>query len=237
MPAREAVLTQTFVELADTLVADFDVVDLLTLLTSRCVEVIGVDAAGIMLATPDGALRVVASSSEAMRLLEVFELQSQEGPCFDCFRSGETIEHPDLELVSDRWPNFTPVALNAGFHAVYAVPMRLRGAIIGALNLFHTDAGEMRPEDASVAQALADVATIAILHHNATLEAQVVNQQLNFALNSRIAIEQAKGIIAEREKVSMESAFAALRSYARNNNERLADVARDVILGIVTVTA
>jgi len=237
MPARETALAQTFVELTDTLVADFDVVELLTLLTGRCVELIGVNAAGIMLANPDGELRVLASSSEAMRLLELFELQSQDGPCLDCFRTAQPVWHADLTAATGRWPRFAPVALAAGFRSVQALPMRLRGAVIGALNLFHTETGEMKPEDASIAQALADVATIAILHHSAALEAQVVNAQLNFALNSRIVIEQAKGMIAEREKLSMEGAFAALRSYARNHNLRLADVARDVTTGDLSAQA
>jgi len=235
MPVREALLTRTFVELADTLVADFDVVELLTLLSSRCVETIGIESAGIMLANPDGDLRVLASSSEAMRLLELFELQSQEGPCLDCFRTAQPVGHADLAAANGLWPLFSPVALDAGFRAVHAVPMRLRGATVGALNLFHTQPGAMQPEDISVAQALADVATIAIMHHSAALEAQVLNEQLNFALNSRIVIKQAKGIIAERQHLSMEEAFAALRAYARNHNLRLADVARDVTLGTLNV--
>ena len=177
--AREALLARTFVELADTLVDDFDVVELLTLLADRCVDVLDVGAAGLMLAAPDGDLRVMASSSEAMRLLELFELQSQEGPCLDCYRTGQPVVNQDLATVNGRWPRFAPEALAAGFHSVHALPMRLRGTVIGALNLFHIDPGEMRQADVDAAQALADVATIAILQHRAALEAQVVNEQLN----------------------------------------------------------
>src|SRR6478672_11869240 len=211
--SRETVLAKTLVKLADTLVADFDVVELLTLLTDGCVDVLDVGAAGLMLATPGGDLRVLASSSEAMRLLELFELQSQEGPCLDCYRAGQPVVNQDLAVVNGRWPRFAPKALAAGFHSVHALPMRLRGAVIGALNLFHIEPGMMRPADVDAAQALADVATIAILQHRATLEAQILNEQLNEALNSRVVIEQAKGMVAEREGLNMEQAFSALRSH------------------------
>lgn len=229
--SREAQLARTLVELADTLVADFDVVELLTLLADRCVEVLEVDAAGLMLVSPQGDLRVMASSSETMRLLELFEQQSQEGPCLDCFRSGEALVNQDLSLGNGRWPKFTPQAIDAGFHAVHALPMRLRGTMIGALNMFQHAPGVMPQADLDAAQAFADVATIAILQHRATQEAQILNDQLNFALNSRVVIEQAKGMIAERRSVNMVEAFAVLRNHARNHDIRLVSVANDVISG------
>jgi GAF domain-containing protein len=227
----------TLVELADTLVADFDVVELLSLLADRCVEVLDVGAAGLMLVAPDGDLRVMASSSEAMRVLELFELQAHEGPCLDCYRSGRPVVNQDLATVNGRWPRFAPEALAAGFRSVHALPMRLRGSVIGALNLFHAEAGEMTSPDVEAAQALADVATIAILQHRATLEAQVVNEQLLHALNSRVVIEQAKGMVAERAGLDMEQAFTALRTYARSHNMRLVDVAEAVIGGALAPTA
>jgi len=235
--AREPMLARTFVELADTLVDDFDVVELLTLLVDRCVEILDVSAAGLMLVAPEGDLRVVASSSEAMRVVELFELQSQEGPCLDCYRSGQPVLNQHLGTVDGRWPNFTPVALEAGFRSVHALPMRLRGAVIGALNLFRTDEGPLDATDVLAAQALADVATIAILQHRAALEAQVVNEQLSHALNSRVLIEQAKGVLAERAGLDMEHAFARLRNYARNNSRQLVDVAQDVIDGTLSAGA
>jgi GAF domain-containing protein len=228
---KQTLFTRALVELADTLVADFDVVELLTRLADRCVDVLDVGAAGLMLAGPDGELRVMASSSEAMRVLELFELQAEEGPCLDCYRSGKGVAAQDLAMVNGRWPRFAAEALAAGFHSVQALPMRLRGTVLGALNLFHVEAGEMQSADIEAAQALADVATIAILQHRATLEAQVVNQQLQNALNSRVVIEQAKGMVAERANLNMEQAFSALRNYARNHNLRLADVAEAVIGG------
>jgi GAF domain-containing protein len=235
--AREAVLARTMVELADTLVDEFDVVELLTLLTDRCVDVLDVAAAGLMLASPVGDLRVMASSSETMRVLELFELQAQEGPCLDSYRSGQPVVNQDLATVDGRWPNFAREALAAGFKSVHALPMRLRGSVIGALNLFHVDAGEMRQADVVAAQAFADVATIAILQHRAVLEAQILNTQLNIALNSRILIEQAKGVLSERAELKMEQAFAVLRGYARNQNQRLVDVAQAIIDGTLSVDA
>lgn len=234
---RETLFAKTLVELADTLVADFDVVDLLTRLADRCVDVLDVGAAGLMLAAPDGGLRVMASSSETMRVLELFELQAEEGPCLDCYRTGQPVVNQDLDAADGRWPRFAAEVLAAGFRSVHALPMRLRGTVIGALNLFHIERGEMRQVDLDAAQAFADVATIAILQHRAALEAQVLNDQLNHALNSRVVIEQAKGMVAERERLDMEQAFATLRRYARNHNLRLADVARDVISGTVTASA
>ena len=232
---REAMLARTLVELADTLVAEFDVVELLTLLTDRCVEVLDVAAAGLMLAAPEGELRVMAASSPSMRGLELFELQAQEGPCLDCYRTGRPVLNEDLETADDRWPHFAPAARLAGFRSVQALPMRLRGSVIGALNLFHTELGAMRPADVDAAQAFADVATIGILQNRATLEAQLVNDQLNTALNSRIVIEQAKGMVAERNNLDMAASFELLRSHARNHNLRLVDVALGVIDGDVAV--
>jgi GAF domain-containing protein len=235
--AREATLAKTLVELADSLVADFDVVELLTLLADRCVGVLGVEAAGLMLVAPDGDLRVMASSSEAMRVLELFELQAQEGPCLDCYRTATPITNGDLSAANSRWPRFAVEALRAGFRSVDALPMRLRGTVIGALNLFHVDSGALGQTDLDAGQALADVATIAILSHRAAHEAQVLNEQLNNALNSRIVIEQAKGMVAERLNVDVERAFAILRTHARNHNLRLADVAHDVIRGALDASA
>ena len=230
----EALLTRTFVELAGTLVAEFDVVDLLT---TRCVEILGVSAAGVMLSPPRGDLQLIASSSEAMRVVELFELQNDEGPCLDCYGSGEPVLNQDLARAGARWPRFAPVALEAGFRMVHALPMRLRGTVIGALNLFGPDTTPLDPADVTAGQAMADIGTIAILHHRATVEAQTLNQQLTHALNSRIVIEQAKGVLAERCGVSVDEAFGLLRRHARDHNLLLSDVAEHVIDGTLSVSA
>ena len=234
---REALLARTLVELADTLVDDFDVIDLLIRLADRCVEVLDVEAAGIMLAAPDGQLRVMASSSEAMRVLELFEIQAQEGPCLDSYKSGMPVVVHDLSAADGLWPRFAAEAREAGFQAVNALPMKLRGTVIGALNLFRVDLGEMGPDDLEVAHAFADVATIAILQHRAAHEAQVINEQLTYALNSRVVIEQAKGMVAERLGLDMERSFTALRTHSRNHNLRLVDVANAVIDGSLVASA
>jgi GAF domain-containing protein len=221
------------VELADNLVDDFDIVELLTTLSDRCVDVLDIAAAGIMLATPGGQLQAVTSSDEAMRVVELFELQSAEGPCLDCFRSGQPVVNQDLTAADQRWPRFAPVAVEAGFRAADAIPMRLRGQIIGALNLFRKETGSMNDEDVVVAQALADVATIAILQNRDTVATRDLNAQLESALSSRIVIEQAKGIIAERRRIPVDEAFSQLRRHARNHNLRLADVASGTVTGAI----
>ena len=230
-------LTRTLVELADTLVDDFDIVDLLTLLTDRCVETFDVSAAGIMLASPAGGdLRVMASSSPTMRDVELYELQSSEGPCLDCYRTGEAVPHVEL-VAGGRWPRFTAVAREAGFRSVSAVPMRLRGSTIGALNLFRSSPGPLAQADLSAARAFADVATIAILQHRAAADAKVVHEQLSHALTSRVVLEQAKGMLAERAHLDIGEAFEWLRGHARRHNLRLGAVAEGVIDGSLTVDA
>jgi GAF domain-containing protein len=229
--ARESLLIATLVELADNLVDDYDVIDVLTVLSNRCVESLDVDAAGVMLATPGGELQFVASSSESMRVLELFQIQVDEGPCVDCHRTGEAIVNISLGEINGRWPRFTPRALAQGFRSVHSLPLRLRGRTIGALNLFRTLQGPMVEEDVAIAQGLADVATIAILQHRSSLDANTLNEQLSKALNSRIVIEQAKGIVSEATHCDMDQAFNRLRAHARNHNERLTDVAFLVVEG------
>lgn len=228
---REALLTQTFVQLADSLVDHFDVIDLLTLLVDRCVEILDVADAGLMVAAPGGELRVMASSSESMRLLELFEIQTHEGPCLDCYSHGARIASADLASGESRWSRFRPRALDAGFRSVHALPLRLRTNVIGALNLLDVEPRPLPSTDLEVAQALADVSTIAILQHKAAAEAHQLNEQLQQALSSRIVIEQAKGILSERVRVGMQEAFLTLRNHARNHRLPLTSVARGVIDG------
>ena len=226
---REQALARAFVEMADTLVADFDVVDFLHVLADRCVELLEVDAAGLMLADQRGQLWVMASSSERGRLLELFELETDEGPCLDCFRSGQPIADMRLDHGDPRWPRFGQQAQAAGFRSVHALPMRLRDDVIGVLNLFSSTPQPLGEDDVRVGQALADVATIGLLQQRAIQHRQVLAEQLQGALNSRVLIEQAKGVIAERLRIDVDDAFDALRTYARRINVRLTDLARRVI--------
>jgi transcriptional regulator with GAF, ATPase, and Fis domain len=224
-------LSATFVELTDTMVADFDVIDFLHVLTDRSVQLLDVSAAGLLLADPRGELRVVAASSEAVRLLELFQLQNDQGPCLDCFRGGQPVTVADLNAEAQRWPRFTAAAQQAGFAAVQALPMRLRDQVIGALNLFRATPGAFDPANVRVGQALADVATISLLHERNMRHSDTLNEQLQTALNSRVIIEQAKGKLAERLGIDTTEAFSILRGYARNRNLRLAVLAQAFIDG------
>ena len=231
--ARELLLISTLVELADNLVDNYDVIDVLTVLSDRCVEAIDVDAAGVLLASPQGDLQFIASSSESVRTLELFQIQADEGPCVECYRSGTAIVNHALGDLEATWPRFTGMALAQGFRAVHCLPMRLRGRTIGALNLFRTEQGPLSDDDVLVAQGLADVATIAIIQHRSALDARTLNDQLSHALNSRIIIEQAKGKVSQATNCGMDAAFDRLRTHARNHNARLTDVAEAVVTGVV----
>lgn len=234
---READVVRALVEMADTLVDDYDVVDLLTGMTGRCVDLLNASAAGVMLASPSGRLGLVASSSEAMRLLELFELQTEEGPCLDAFRSGETVEHEVLTAQSSRWPSFAAAALEAGFKSACAIPLRWHDGTIGALNLLSMRAEPMAEPDRIVARAFADLAAVSITQHRVSAEARRLNEQLSAALSSRIVIEQAKGVLSERAGVGLAEAFARLRRYARNENLRLTDVAHAAVDGTLPTSA
>ena len=227
----DARLAQTFVELTDTLVEDFDVVDLMVLLTERCVELLDTAAAGLLLADSHGTLHLVAATSEAIEAVELFQIQSDEGPCRDCFHSGTSVTTLNLEDDSGRWPRFAPVAAAAGFRAAHAFPLRLRGRVLGALNLFRTEPFALSESDIATAQALADVATIAVLQSRSTNDAQTVADQLQEALQTRIAIEQATGIVAQRAGETPDQAFARLRLHARRSSMRLGKVAQQVVDG------
>ena len=228
---RERLLAAVFVELADTLVTGFDVADFLHGLADRCVQLLGVDAAGLMLADQRGSLEVIASSSEQSRLVELFQLQNDQGPCLECYRSGRPVSEADLAAAGQRWPLFAPAAAGAGFGAVQALPMRLRDEVIGALNMFMRAPGRLDETGLLVGQALADVATIGLLHERNLRHQEVLAEQLQGALNSRIAIEQAKGVVAERLGLDMGQAFSLLRDQARAQNRRLAELASAVANG------
>jgi GAF domain-containing protein len=224
-------LSDTFVDLADTMVADFDVIDFLHLLTDRSVELLDASAAGVLLADPRGELRVAAASTEAAGLLELFQIQNDQGPCLDCCRTAQPVSATDLASAAGQWPQFAAAATQAGLRAVQAVPMRLRSQVIGALNLFRAEPGPFDPEGQRIGQALADVATIGLLHERNLRRSETVAEQLQAALNSRVVIEQATGKLAERLSLDMPRAFAVLRDYARNSNQRLTDVATYFIAG------
>ncbi|MFI0405622.1 GAF and ANTAR domain-containing protein [Actinomadura sp. 3N508] len=229
-PAQQSV-AQTFVALADTLVSEFDVIDFLQQLSERCVELLEVDAAGLLVTDQRGHLRLMAASSEQTRLLELFQLQTEQGPCLDCFHTGTVVHCADLRQddATRQWPQFAPRARDTGFGAVSALPMRLRTELIGAMNLFRARPGPLTADQVTLGQAMADVATIGLLQERAIRHSQILTEQLQTALNSRVVIEQAKGVLAERHDCSMEQAFTALRDHARNHNHRLTDLAHALV--------
>ncbi|KFU81438.1 GAF domain-containing protein [Amycolatopsis lurida] len=222
-------LPETFVQLADTLVDDFDLVEFLDLFACRCVELLGVGTAGLLLADARGALTMVAASDEKTRPLELFQVRNSEGPGLDCYRRAEPVVCPDLARAGESWPKFSREAENAGFRSVYAVPMRLREDVIGALNLFDSRPASLDDDGLSLARALAGIATIGILHHRTWQRQEIVTGQLQTALNSRVLIEQAKGVLAERLRVSVDDAFGVLRAYARSNNRKILSVAAGIV--------
>ncbi len=226
---REQQVAAAFVDLADTLVDDFDVLDFLHSLAEHCVDLLDVDAAGLVIADPAGLLRVAASSSEQVRVLELFELQNEEGPCLECYRTGVAVSADDLDDPDSGWTQFAAVTRTAGFRSVVALPLRLRDQTIGALNMFRVHAGPLTAAHRSLGQALADVATIGILQERGARRQEQLARQLQEALSSRVIIEQAKGVLAERRGVHVDEAFRVLRQYARSKGERLSDVARRII--------
>jgi transcriptional regulator with GAF, ATPase, and Fis domain len=231
MMAREQRLAEVFVELADTLVEDFDVIDFLQTMTERCVELVDTDAAGLMLDDQRGNLQVVAYTDESARLLELFELQKAEGPCVDCFATGQVIANVDLAASRSRWPVFTTAALESGFAYSHALPLRLRRQVLGALNLFSIDRRALTEEHLAVAQGMADIATIGLLHERALRDQVVLAEQLQTALHSRIVIEQAKGVLSARAGISVGEAFTRMRTHARRTGDQLTAVAEAVVSG------
>lgn len=224
-------LAHAFVGLADTLVADYDVVELAQQLVDSSMNLLPIAAGGIVIGDAMGELHVFASSSEQTRLLELLQVEADMGPCLQAYRTGQAVLVDDLTIAPERWPAFAERAAEYDFRSVTALPLRLRDERVGALNLFRTETGSLPETDIAVGQALADVATIGILHQRIVTRSELVNQQLQTALNTRVVIEQAKGVLAERGAIDMDHAFRLLRNYARRTQQRLADVARGVVDG------
>lgn len=227
--SREARLSTAFVKLADTLTAEYDMVDLLHTLLDECVDVLAQNAGGLMISDSLGHLELLASTSEKADLVEVMQLAAGAGPCIECYKTGVSVSVSNINDTTTRWPDFSAVALKQGFRSVMAVPLRLRGQVIGTMNLFANTVGVVNERDAAIAQALADVATIGILQERAIRETNVVTEQLQRALESRVLIEQAKGVLSELGSLEMDEAFAALRSYARDHNLTIRVVAEKVV--------
>ncbi|HWU59637.1 MAG TPA: GAF and ANTAR domain-containing protein [Microbacteriaceae bacterium] len=226
---RESQLIQTFAMLADTLVAGFDVVDLLQGLVEKCQVLLDTTDAGILLADGEGRLEVLASTDERIELIELMQLEPNDGPCVECFRTGRSVSVPEIEALDDKWPQFRRSAIEQGYHAVHALPLRLREETIGSLNLFREQAGPLAEFDATAAQAMADVATIGILQERTIAESDLIRRQLQRALDSRVLIEQAKGVVSYTRRISIDDAFAMIRGFAREHQRALTSVAEDIV--------
>jgi GAF domain-containing protein len=233
MTSREQLIATTFVELADTLVVGFDVIDFLHTLAARCVTLLDATAAGIMLADQRGGLQVLASSTEQARQLQIDELLGNEGPCLDCFRSGQPVARDDLPAMRSSWPVFTQRVQEHGFRSAQALPMRLREETIGVLNILRTQPGPLAEGDLWIGQAMADVATVGLLQERAIAARELLATQLRAALSSRVQLEQAKGMLAERTGVAVDRAFQVMREYARGHNQRLSEVAARIVDGSI----
>ena len=235
--SREARLNTAFVGAADTLTENYDVVELLHTLVEECTEILNAQAGGMMLADAEGELQLVASTSESVGLVEIMQLDAGVGPCLECFATGEALSVADIALSGDAWPVFRAAALAQGFAAVHATPLRLRGTVIGTMNLFGSSIGALTRRDADVAQALADVATIGIVQERLIRQSHVVAEQLQRALDTRILVEQAKGVLAQAGGLGVDEAFRALRAYARDHNLVLRTVAEGVVNRRIDVLA
>ena len=222
-------LAEVFVEVSDTLVNQFDIIEFLQMVTSRTAELIDAAAVGLLLADQHGELQFMAASDEATTLLELFQVQTEEGPCLEAYRTRAPVMIPDVRIAADRWPQFAPRAVKAGFRSVHAVPMHLRDEVIGAMNLFSTHTGGMEPNELVIVQSLADTATIGLIQERAIRRGEMLTEQLHAALNSRIVIEQAKGALSRIHGISVDEAFRLMRNFARHNNQRLGEVATYVV--------
>lgn len=226
-------LARVFLELADTVLDSFDIIEFLDNLTERCLEVLDVDAAGLMLADREGRLTLMAATVHEVRVLGLFELQVQEGPCIECYETGLAITNVSLVESRERWPKFGPAALESGFGTTHAVQMRLRGHVIGALNLLTRDERSLSDGDLAVGQAMADMATIGLVHQRNADNQTALTEQLQIALNSRVLVEQAKGALSNHANVSLSEAFNMMRDYARRNELKLSNVASGVVAGAI----
>lgn len=226
--SREQRISAAFVAVADTLTTDFDVLDLLHTLVEQCTQILDTSAGGLMLMDGNGELQLMTSTSEAADFVEVMQLNASAGPCIECFRTGTAQSVPSIKDLGERWPDFQKAAIGGGFKSAHATPMRLRGQVIGTMNLFSTKRGALSERDAAVAQALTDVATIGILQERMVKEVNTMAEQLHKALDSRVLVEQAKGMIAHSLDMDMDAAFSAIRAYAHANKLTIRAVAEGV---------
>ena len=229
--AREKLTTAAFIEVANALASDYDVGEFLHMLVGRCSEALNSDAVSVLLEAQEGTLQLAAATSERMRELEDLEIRLGQGPCVETYRQGAPVSAGDMRKEQDRWPATAPKAMEIGLLAVNAFPLKVDGDSVGAFNVYREAAGALSDEELRLTQAFADVATVGILRDRKVSEAERRAEQLQGALDSRVLIEQAKGVLAERQGISTELAFDMIRRYARNHHRKLRGVCQQIIAG------
>jgi GAF domain-containing protein len=226
----QATFLRTVSAAAADLVRPYDTVTMLENLSERVSEVLALTGSGVSLES-DGRLAFITALDEQIARVEQVQERTQEGPCVDCFRGGNPVVVPDLEAEGARWAQYADAALQAGLRATAGVPMTLEGRSIGALNLYSSEPREWPDEDVAAAQVLADLATAFLVNASKLRQQEELAAQLAGALESRVLIEQAKGVVSASAHVSVDEAFRRMRSWARNHNLPLPSVAQDVVEG------
>lgn len=222
-------LGQAVGEITDALVQDFDVVDVATQVVTSCAELVGADNVGLLVADAAGQLRLLAATSEEAHVIESFQVEGGDGPCLEAFTTGELVSAGSPGEIAGRWPHFARIAQREGIGAVFAAPLTMRGRPIGSLNVFSEAPGELDADARRKVELLAGLATVALTQAERVRDHATTVQQLQTALTSRVAIEQAKGVLIAATGVDVDEAFARLRAYARANRRRLSEVALDVV--------
>jgi GAF domain-containing protein len=226
---REARVAKAFIRTTSALMTPYDIVELLSTLMATCTDIFGLEAGGILIADVVGDLELVASTSEEASIVETMVIGAGAGPCIDAYVRGEIVTVADIAVDAEEWPQFRSTALAQGFRSVHAVPMRIRGEVVGVMALLGTHAGRLPADDLEAAQSLADIATLGIIHERSFRQPHAITEQLHLALDTRILIEQAKGVLAQSGGLTMDAAFDALRQYARQNELTLREVADRVV--------
>ncbi|MGW7412317.1 GAF and ANTAR domain-containing protein [Streptomyces sp. NPDC054863] len=230
MISREQHIAKAFVSLADSFAEDVDPTVLLDRLAAHCVALTSTDAAGIMMIDARGSLRTMAVSDSRAALLELFQMQSGQGPCIDAWHEQHRLDVPDLATQESRWPDFVPLARELGFRGAYALPMKVNGQGVGALNLLREDPGTLTDTELALAQALADVACVAVVRWQADpARPHDVLTQVQAAVSVKATIETAKGLLAAAGGIGVQEADAALHRYSRLHGMSPSDAAQQLV--------
>lgn len=224
----QALFLRVLSEFARTLVVHYEISEVLYQLADRTTELLGVAGAGVCLGE-EGHLRFVTGVNEATVRVEQAQERVQEGVCVEAFQTGKPVAVPDLALIGDKWTDFRAEARSVGVSAVVGIPMRLDDEVLGAVNIYATEARQWSDDDIATAQVLADMATSYLVNASELEKSRRTAEQLQEALQSRIVIEQAKGVLSAERRIPIDEAFEALRAHARSHSANLRAVAEAVV--------